>query len=368
MMRGLLLRLWRDRRGVSALEFALVAPFLVLLAVGTIEFGRLILLTQKLQNSSFMFADLAARGKSLSEGQLDDIFLAIGSLMKPFDLADGGAADARGSGGAHRPGGRMAGGRGDRRRAVSCAVRAAQGRGDRRPSAILFIRWSEAVNRLPILFVNRDDTFFQDAEHLIERRGCELVHAATAADVGALLKQHRFVLGIVNGVSARLTPESLKALHGALRRGGLPVSTVIVARPDDAPGLRALALPDLHVLVPPLKHGFLLELTSRLIGVGGRRPAANLMQVFLEDEARTRAMGFLENVSRHGLLARIDTEIAAPVGTECTVTFVLPGSREQNEVRAVLTRRVTDVRPRRYAFAFSAVSSEVYERLAAYVG
>jgi len=92
MMRGLLLRLWRDRRGVSALEFALVAPFLVLLAVGTIEFGRLILLTQKLQNSSFMFADLAARGKSLSEGQLDDIFLAIGSLMKPFDLADGGAA------------------------------------------------------------------------------------------------------------------------------------------------------------------------------------------------------------------------------------------------------------------------------------
>lgn len=92
MMRGMLSRLWRDRRGVSALEFALVAPFLVMLAAGTIEFGRLILLTQKLQNSSFMFADLAARGKSLSEGQLDDIFLAVGSLMQPFDLGDDGTA------------------------------------------------------------------------------------------------------------------------------------------------------------------------------------------------------------------------------------------------------------------------------------
>lgn len=66
--------LWRDRRGVSALEFALVAPFLVLLAAGTIEFGRMMLLTQKLQNASFLFADLAARDKTLSEGKLDDIF------------------------------------------------------------------------------------------------------------------------------------------------------------------------------------------------------------------------------------------------------------------------------------------------------
>ncbi|MER2509309.1 MAG: TadE/TadG family type IV pilus assembly protein [Amaricoccus sp.] len=91
-MRGFFRALWRDRRGVSALEFALVAPFLVLLAAGTIEFGRMMLLTQKLQNASFLFADLAARDKTLSEGKLDDIFLALGNLMQPFDLADHGAA------------------------------------------------------------------------------------------------------------------------------------------------------------------------------------------------------------------------------------------------------------------------------------
>ncbi len=91
-MSRLLKRLWRDRRGVSALEFALVAPFLVFLAMGTIEFGRLILLTQKLQNSAFLFADLAARDKTLSEDKLDDIFLALDNLLQPFDLEGQGAA------------------------------------------------------------------------------------------------------------------------------------------------------------------------------------------------------------------------------------------------------------------------------------
>lgn len=85
-------RLRRDTRGLSVLEFALLLPVLVVLAVGTIEFGRLILLTQKLQNGTFILADLAARDRTLSEGQLQNIFLALATLIEPFEFANSGTA------------------------------------------------------------------------------------------------------------------------------------------------------------------------------------------------------------------------------------------------------------------------------------
>lgn len=91
-MRNLLRTLWRDRSGVSALEFALVAPVLALFTIGTVEFGRLILVTQKLQNGAFILSDLASRDRTLSEDQLANIFLATNTLMQPFAFETNGAA------------------------------------------------------------------------------------------------------------------------------------------------------------------------------------------------------------------------------------------------------------------------------------
>ncbi len=91
-MTGLLGGLWRDRRGVSAMEFALVLPILAALVIGTIEYGRMILLSQKLQNGTFILADLAARDKTLSEAQLDSIFLAINNIIQPFEFDQSGSA------------------------------------------------------------------------------------------------------------------------------------------------------------------------------------------------------------------------------------------------------------------------------------
>ena len=42
----------RNRRGVAAVEFAVVAPFLILLIFGIIEFGRAIMVQQVLTNAS----------------------------------------------------------------------------------------------------------------------------------------------------------------------------------------------------------------------------------------------------------------------------------------------------------------------------
>ena len=64
-MRALLTRLRSCDRGVSAMEFALILPILVMFSAGTIEYSRMIILTQKLQSGAFMLADLTARDKTL---------------------------------------------------------------------------------------------------------------------------------------------------------------------------------------------------------------------------------------------------------------------------------------------------------------
>jgi Flp pilus assembly protein TadG len=91
-MRRLLTRLRRDRRGIAATEFALILPILVMFSAGTIEYSRLILLTQKLQSGSFILADLTARDRTLSEEQLGNIFLALRQVIEPFAFEDEGLA------------------------------------------------------------------------------------------------------------------------------------------------------------------------------------------------------------------------------------------------------------------------------------
>lgn len=76
----------RDERGVSAVEFALILPLLVLFSVGTIDVSRLILLTQKLQSAAFTLADLTARIDAGKSGTLGNVFLAIDQVVKPFDF------------------------------------------------------------------------------------------------------------------------------------------------------------------------------------------------------------------------------------------------------------------------------------------
>lgn len=85
-------RLLRDRRGIAASEFALILPILLLFSAGTIEYSRLILLTQKLQSGAFILADLTARDRTLSEGQLENIFLAIDNIIQPFPFSENGVA------------------------------------------------------------------------------------------------------------------------------------------------------------------------------------------------------------------------------------------------------------------------------------
>lgn len=91
-MRTLLARVRACERGVSAVEFALILPILVMFSAGTIEYSRLILLTQKLQSAAFILADLSARDEALGTEQLGHIFLAIDQVIRPFEFAGNGRA------------------------------------------------------------------------------------------------------------------------------------------------------------------------------------------------------------------------------------------------------------------------------------
>lgn len=96
MIRGLrmsfwsLFRLFKDRRGVAATEFALILPGMLLLLYGTVELGNALLLARKLTAATQTAADLTAQEQTMNTAKMNDIFTAVNEIMKPFDTTGAG--------------------------------------------------------------------------------------------------------------------------------------------------------------------------------------------------------------------------------------------------------------------------------------
>ncbi len=84
MRRGIFSRLARDERGISAVEFALLAPFLIFFYFGMAEFCQGYMAQKRMGHVSSMVADLVAQEESVATANLDDIFDIGGLIMKPF--------------------------------------------------------------------------------------------------------------------------------------------------------------------------------------------------------------------------------------------------------------------------------------------
>ncbi len=84
MRRGLFRRLGRDERGVSAVEFALLAPVLIAFYFGMAEFCQGFMAQKRMGHVSAMVADLVAQEETVSRANIDDIFDIGGLIMKPF--------------------------------------------------------------------------------------------------------------------------------------------------------------------------------------------------------------------------------------------------------------------------------------------
>lgn len=83
--RGFLSRLRGDQRGVSAVEFALLAPLMIGFYFGLAEFCQGYMSQKRLGHTASAVGDLVAQTDIVTKDQLDDM-MALGALvMKPFD-------------------------------------------------------------------------------------------------------------------------------------------------------------------------------------------------------------------------------------------------------------------------------------------
>jgi Flp pilus assembly protein TadG len=84
MTRSLIRRLASDERGLSAVEFALLAPILIAFYLGMSEFCQGYMAQKRMGHVASMVADLVSQEQAVSGTDIDDIF-GIGTLiMKPF--------------------------------------------------------------------------------------------------------------------------------------------------------------------------------------------------------------------------------------------------------------------------------------------
>ncbi len=80
----------KDRRGGVMVEFAFMMPVLVLVMLAGVDIIRFAMLQQKLNRAAVTMADLVSQYTTMSETQLDQLFLAIDPVIAPFDLGSNG--------------------------------------------------------------------------------------------------------------------------------------------------------------------------------------------------------------------------------------------------------------------------------------
>lgn len=81
---GVLARLGRDRRGVSAVEFALLAPVIIALYFGLAEFSQGFMAKKRMTHAASAIGDLVSQTPELNKSNLRDIFSIGGLIMQPF--------------------------------------------------------------------------------------------------------------------------------------------------------------------------------------------------------------------------------------------------------------------------------------------
>ncbi len=81
---GFLGRFARDRRGVSAVEFALIAPIMIAFYFGMAEFCQGFMAQKRMGHAAAMIADMVAQTDVVTAAEVDDIFGVGDLIMRPF--------------------------------------------------------------------------------------------------------------------------------------------------------------------------------------------------------------------------------------------------------------------------------------------
>ncbi|MGD9670494.1 MAG: TadE/TadG family type IV pilus assembly protein [Hyphomicrobiaceae bacterium] len=82
---GFAQRFARDRKGVAAVEFAYIAPILLVMLMATFELSRAVSIDRRLNSVSAMASELVAREEQLDDADLKNIYRSLNHVMKPYD-------------------------------------------------------------------------------------------------------------------------------------------------------------------------------------------------------------------------------------------------------------------------------------------
>jgi hypothetical protein len=81
-------RLFSDRRGIAATEFALIAPALIFLVMGVLEMSMRFRAAEEATRYVHQVADLVSREDELTTEELGRIYGAAVYMMKPLETTD----------------------------------------------------------------------------------------------------------------------------------------------------------------------------------------------------------------------------------------------------------------------------------------
>jgi Flp pilus assembly protein TadG len=75
----------KDRRGISAVEFAMILPLMVTLYLGVIEVSQAVGIDRKVTLTTRTMADLASRVTSINNADMSNLLNASAAVMAPYD-------------------------------------------------------------------------------------------------------------------------------------------------------------------------------------------------------------------------------------------------------------------------------------------
>ncbi|MES1198984.1 MAG: TadE/TadG family type IV pilus assembly protein [Pseudomonadota bacterium] len=87
MRRASFLRFLRNRKGLAAVEFALIAPMMVFLLFGATELIDALDVDQRAQNAASSIADVVSRDTEVSNDEVSGLWSSLDLLMYPDSAA-----------------------------------------------------------------------------------------------------------------------------------------------------------------------------------------------------------------------------------------------------------------------------------------
>ena len=82
-----LVTFWRDRKGLSAIEFAILAPIMISFYFGGVEISDVMTVDRRVTTVASATADIVAQATQIDNTDIQDVFTAASSIMQPYNGA-----------------------------------------------------------------------------------------------------------------------------------------------------------------------------------------------------------------------------------------------------------------------------------------